>query len=428
MNPVLPLHHRVPDVEARVFDGRLYLYGSYDKDFDTYYCSQEYHVFSTADLQEFTDHGICMKAEWTPSPNTLLYAPDCVKIGNTYYLFWASSCGREWVAQCATPTGPFSNVREVHLPVRQIDPAVLVDDDGAVYYYWGQFQCHAARLLPGLDAIDPATYQASLLDEMAHGFHEGASIRKIGGLYYLVYSDVSGGRATRLSYATAESPLGPFTKQGAIIDCVDCDPESWNNHGSIVEFNGQWYICYHRSSMCREGMRRLCMERISLQPDGSIAQVEMTTQGPGTLLQPRTPLPAVYACLLRGKVRMDRSERYLTRLEDGSGAAYKYFDFAGEDRFGAACASLFAGCRLRVRLDAWDGEVLGEMMLPCTGGWVTGGIDGFANATLEHRPVYGRHAVFLEAVCSENRFFNLQEFVFWKHNAPGAETGRQKLQ
>ncbi len=251
MNPILPLHHRVPDVEARVFDGRLYLYGSYDKDPNIYYCSHEFHVFSTSDLQaddlypQFTDHGVSMKSEWTPSPDALLYAPDCVKIGDTYFLFWGSSNGREWVAQSATPAGPFSNVKEVNLPVDQIDPAVLVEDDGAVYYYWGQFQCHGARLLPGLTAIDPTTYQPRLLDEMEHGFHEGTSIRKIGSLYYLVFADVSGGRATRLSYATAASPLGPFTKRGVIIDCVDCDFESWNNHGSIVEFNGQWYVCYH---------------------------------------------------------------------------------------------------------------------------------------------------------------------------------------
>ena len=412
MNPVLPLHHRVPDVEARLFDGRMYLYGSYDKDPNIHYCSHEFHVFSTADLQEFTDHGVSMRAEWTPLPDSLLYAPDCVRIGETYYLFWASSSGHQWVAQSVTPTGPFSDIKEVRLPIRQIDPAVLVDDDGAVYYYWGQFQCHGACLLPGLCDIDPATYQPKLLDELEHGFHEGASIRKIGGLYYLVFADVSGGRATRLSYATASSPLGPFTKQGVIIDCVDCDFESWNNHGSIVEFNGDWYVCYHRSSMCREGMRRLCMEKITIHPDGSIDQVEMTTQGPGAALQPGTPLPAVYACLLRGKVRMDSSERYLTRFENGSGAAYKYFDFTGENRFQVTGASLFSDCRLRLRLDAWDGEVLGEVALPCTGGWMTGGIDGFANVTLEHRPVYGRHAIFLEATCSENRFFNLQEFAF----------------
>ena len=52
-NPMLPLEHHVPDGEARVMpDGRLYVYGSYDTS-DDWYCSDRYHVVSTADLREW---------------------------------------------------------------------------------------------------------------------------------------------------------------------------------------------------------------------------------------------------------------------------------------------------------------------------------------------------------------------------------------
>lgn len=94
--------------------------------------------------------------------------------------------------------------------------------------------------MPGLDSIDPSTLCTNLINEAEHGFHEGASIRKRNGIYYLVYTDISRGRATCLSYTMSHSPLGPFEKKGVIIDNTGCDPQTWNNHGSIAEFNGRW--------------------------------------------------------------------------------------------------------------------------------------------------------------------------------------------
>jgi len=257
---------------------------------------------------------------------------------------------------------------------------VLVDDDGQVYYYWGQFHLRGANLRPDLHGIQPETLCPSLITEAGHGFHEGASIRKRNGLYYLVYADISRGRPTCLAYATSRTPLGPFTKGGILIDNTGCDRETWNNHGSIAEFNGQWYLFYHRSSQASNFNRRVCVEPIHFNLDGSLSEVEMSTQGISGPLPASRPIEAWRACLLQGQVRTaaqgptesDPSVRErLTLIHHNDWAAYKKIDFEAQpvQAFQARAASLAYGGLIEVHLDQPDGELIGTCAVARTGGW-----------------------------------------------------------
>ena len=107
------------------------------------------------------------------------------------------------------------------------------DDDGQVYYFWGQGSLRGGKLSEDLSEVIPETMVKGILTEDRDGFHEGISIRKRNGIYYLVYADSSRGRPTCLGYAMSDKPLGPYTKKGIIIDNTGCDPASWNNHGSV---------------------------------------------------------------------------------------------------------------------------------------------------------------------------------------------------
>lgn len=166
-----------------------------------------------------------------------------------------------------------------------------------------------------------------LVTEEEHGFHEGASVRKRDGLYYLVYSSISRGRPTSLAYATSRSPLGPFKYRGIIIDNAGCDPESWNNHGSIEEVNGQWYVFYHRSSRASRAHRRLCIEPITFGADGSIPEVQMTSQGAGRAFNLGETIDAFRACELSGTVFSgpdSEGREVLQRIGQGDTAIYRY--------------------------------------------------------------------------------------------------------
>lgn len=218
MNPLLPNLTFLSDVEARPWnDGRLYVYGSQDLLNGDSYCSKEYHVYSTDNLKDWVDHGVSL------SSDQILYAPDCIYKNGLYYLYYCTAGNGEYVATSASPSGPFTDSKEIAVANGDsIDPAVFVDDDGQAYYFWGQFHLRGAKLSANMSHLE--SVQDHILTEEEHGFHEGASIRKRRGIYYLIYTDITRYRATCLSYATSKSPLGPYTKRGVMIDNYGCDP------------------------------------------------------------------------------------------------------------------------------------------------------------------------------------------------------------
>ena len=420
MNPVLQLNFIETDVEARQRqDGRAYLYGSYDIPDGTTYCSYEYHVFSSGNFSDWTEHGVSLRTlgpnagvPWSQSP---LYAPDCICKNGVYYLYFCTGDGSEGVAFSKSPAGPFTGAVPLQASNGDgIDPAVFLDDDGQCYYYWGQFAVRGARLKPSMTEIDPKTFRRNLLTDREHGFHEGVSVRKRNGLYYMVYTDISRGKATCISYATGRSPLGPFQKGGVIIDNTGCDPKSWNNHGSIQEIDGRWYVFYHRSTHNSPYSRRVCAEPIRFEPDGSIPEVEMTTQGASRAIACTDYLEASRACLLSGKVHIDsvgvdRVYRdYLAFIEDGDWAAYKYLYFDGAaSRFMVKAASSAYGGVIEIRLDERDGECIGRAVVEPTQGWQSW--EAFYCGV---KAVKGTHAVYLVFHGYAGRLFNVRGFQF----------------
>lgn len=370
-NPILPLDVHIPDSEAHVMpDGRLYVYGSYDL-LEDVYCSEEYHVVSTPDLKHWTVHdkaldgkavpwfndpkavkypgidwsrptpfilkmmerdrenGVDMKAEFEknadkPKP-PLLFAPDCLEKDGMYYLYFCMPDDSEGVAVSERPEGPFGEITQ--LPIGGIDPAIFIDDDGQAYLYWGQLFSHGVKLGGDMMSLNRAQIVDNLVTEEEHFFHEGSSMRRIGDTYYYIYADMERGKPTGLGYSTGKTPFGPFTYRGIIIDNEPCDPASWNNHGSIACVNGQWYVFYHRCSRGMQQHRRLCAEKITILPDGSIPEVKMTSQGLGDPFAPGEAIYAYQACGVSGGCYIGLGGAYqeqLMNITEGSSAVFRY--------------------------------------------------------------------------------------------------------
>ena len=140
-----------------------------------------------------------------------------------------------------------------------------------------------------------------------HEFFEAPSIRKKGDTYYLIYSSIV---MHELCYATSQFPTKDFVYQGVIVSNNDLHIDTYkpadkpmyyggNNHGSIVEMNGKWYIFYHRHTNGTNFSRQGCIEQIEFLEDGTIPQVEMTSCGSnGGPLVGRGEYPAYLACNL----------------------------------------------------------------------------------------------------------------------------------
>ena len=389
MNPLLPFPGFIPDVEAHTMpDGRLYLYGSLDESGSPEYCSRSLKVYSTADplMREVTDHGIVITntaaAGGIPGHvGVPFYAPDALYVGGKYLLYYCGADGMEGTAVSDSPAGPFTDPQPLEVADGDgIDPCIFVDDDGSVYYFWGGGTLRGAQLTPDGRHLIPETVHRGILTEWEHGFHEGSSIRKRNGIYYLVYTDISRGRATCISYATSRSVFGPYTKGGVIIDNTFCDNSTWNNHGSIAPYGGKWYVFYHRSSQDSNTSRRVCVEPITFGADGSIAEVVMTSGGAEGELSAFRTLPAACACRIRGDMIVHpdptNTKEILSRHNsgpyEGSWAEYRYLDFG----FGAKSFTLKAAghCHISVRISGMgevasltlDSDELREIIVPLT--------------------------------------------------------------
>lgn len=397
MNPVLPREHFVPDSEARVMpDGRLYVYGSYDRSGSMSYCSDVLHVFSTDDLIHWTDHGVAFSVKDIPWTNegSILYAPDCIHRNGTYYLYFCLSDNTEGVAVSDCPYGPFRDAQIIEVASGDgIDPAVFIDEDGKAYYYWGQFSLRAAEMNRDMKTLKESTVIKNLIDEKRFGFHEGASVRKYKDTYILLYTCILRGKATCLAHATSKHPLGPFTYRGIVIDNIGVDPDTWNNHGSIECFKGQWYVFYHRSSQNSNFNRRLCIEPIEISDDGFIREVVPTSQGVEQAIKANSLIPASTACRLGGwgteaYIAPDKNigEEVIMNARGRGWAIYRYVDFS----YNAAFAQIEYSSDAHGELEIWADDLkIAIVPLENTNG-------AYKNASAYFSPVNGIKTMYLE--------------------------------
>ncbi len=292
-------HLYTADPSAHVFEGKLYIYPSHDRETDEtfndngdQYDMVDYHVFSTASVDPpaaVVDHGVALRVEDVPWASKQLWAPDAATKDGQYFLYFPArdhhGIFRIGVAVGPRPEGPFVADPEPIAGSYSIDPAVLVDDGGAAYIYFGglwggQLQCYqgghdvfddswsgakepsgagvvalgprVARLTADMRQLGEAVREITILapetgapiaaDDHDRRFFEAAWVHKRNGVYYFSYST---GDTHFLCYATGTSPYGPFTYGGRILEPV----VGWTTHHSIVEFGGRWWLFHHDSEM-----------------------------------------------------------------------------------------------------------------------------------------------------------------------------------
>lgn len=407
-NPYLPNWEYIPDGEPRVFGDRIYVYGSHDRKDSIDFCDYKLKVWSApvSDPTKWVCHGDIFRSrdghdspsdvDWT---DELLFAPDVVERGGKYYLYAYIVNAKGCVAVADRPEGPFRLLSRYEYDIPNhydngtfIDPGVLVDDDGRVYIYCGYQGSYMCELKDNMYEAVPGSYKLDIIPTAEpHRFFEACSPRKINGTYYLIYSPQ---RGSCLDYATSDSPTGPFTYRGTIID-NGIDFPGGNDHGSVCCINGQWYIFYHRMTNGTIMSRRGCVERIEILPDGTIPQVEMTSLGFEESLNPYDFTQADTACVLKGGCHITETsvfERPIVNVTDGCVMGWKYFDF-GEDfasktmQIRLKLRGTGSRGRVHVRLDSEDGEELGTVDFAED--------SGTAGARI--KAATGRHAVFLVA-------------------------------
>lgn len=463
VNPLLPLDECIPDVEARVFtnsrgEKRVYLYGSHDKFNNKTWCSYQYRVYSSPvdDLKNWTDHGVSFasrkwrgykwngkNARGVPWSVSRLFAPDVNKIGDDYCLVTCNAGGPcLGMALSKNPEGPFSPAKKIIYDdgseTSSIDPTLYVEGDGnerRVYLLWGQRPSFNARGLLGAELIQDADGIYRIVKKSTErvlftgegdefGFYEGASIRKIGDKYYILYPSDHGKGVHTMSYAIADEPLGPYTFGGDILENDGCDLRSGNNHGSFCEINGQWYLFYHRGFGNSDMQRRVCVEKIFIDESGHIGNenggmVSMSNHGFGGPLSPYQAIDASYAT----HVRLDgfANSCYLTEkgkrlhplinIKNNNCVEYKDFDFTKNSqklKFIANIKAINSGT-IDIIIDNPDNPPIGTLVISDIKS------RNYKQFSTTVKPIAGVHTLFLKFSCKHDKnICELASFQFEK--------------
>jgi beta-xylosidase len=290
-NPLI-MDQFTADPTARVFEGKIYVYPSHDikappeyKGRPNWFCMEDYHVFSSENLTDWTDHGVIVsqtKVEWANPTAYSMWAPDCVSKDGKYYFYFPAT-GKAGgfqigVAIADKPTGPFTLEAKPIAGVRGIDPCVLIDRDGSAYLFYSMNRIFVAKLKANMVELDGAP--AVIANLPTKGLLEGPFVFERKGIYYLTYPHVEN-KTERLEYAIGRSPMGPFTPAGVILD--ESTSGCWTVHQSIVEFKGQWLLFYHDKDLSPDfdKNRAIRADRLAFNDDGTIQKVTPTLRGVG---------------------------------------------------------------------------------------------------------------------------------------------------
>jgi len=380
-NPYLPSWEYIPDGEPYVFNGRVYVYGSHDKFNGHVFCINDYVCWSAPadDLSCWKYEGVIYKKTddpLNPDGRMCLYAPD-VTVGpdGRYYLYYVlDKVSVVSVAVCDSPAGKYNfygyvryadgtKLGERKGDEPQFDPGVLTE--GTKTYLYTGFcgigdPSRTGAMATVLDTdmltiieepviIAPGNCYGKGTDFEGHEYFEAASIRKYKDTYYFIYSSSA---ITELCYATSKNPVSGFKYGGVIVSNCDLHIDTYkpadlrvypdgNNHGSIIEINGQWYIFYHRQTNGTWFSRQGCVELINIDDNGHIKQVEMTSQGAnGCPLKGYGEYPAYIACVLfrtggdhKHSSRITQDGRdgdeetgFIAGISDSTVIGFKYFD------------------------------------------------------------------------------------------------------
>ena len=293
------------DPTARVFNNKVYLYPSHDikppvGQRQDWFCMEDYHVFSSENLTDWTDHGMIVtqnKVPWVRPNSYSMWAPDCVYRNGKYYFYFPSSpnAGGGFavgVAIADSPEGPFIPEPEPIKGINGIDPCVLLASDGNAYIFWGNGRC--AKLKDNMKELaddnpkstvkfgnrEMEMIGANCLEGLPNRQAEGPFAFEYNGNYYLTYPYVRENTEV-LGYAMSKNPMGPYEYKGLIM--AEHANGCWTNHHSIINYKGQWYLFYHHNdfSPSDDKRRSVCIEKLFFNADGTIKEVKPTMRGVG---------------------------------------------------------------------------------------------------------------------------------------------------
>lgn len=287
-NPIIQ-HKYTADPGAMVYRDTVYLYTGHDEAKPPHegYVMHEWLCFSTTDMVHWTEHPSPMNTKDFAWAKDDAWASQVIERNGKFYWYVAVEHGTIHgkaigVGVSDKPTGPFKDARgsalitndmtkATNISWDDIDPTVIIDDDGQAYLIWGNTKCYYAKLKENMTELDGSIQIIDLPT-----YTEAPWIHKRNGWYYLSYATQF---PEKIAYAMSRSINGPWQYKGILNEIAG---NSNTNHQAIIDFKGKSYFIYHNGGINTNGgsfRRSVCIDYLYYNKDGTIKRVVMTTEG-----------------------------------------------------------------------------------------------------------------------------------------------------
>jgi len=285
-------------------DGRLYVFCGHDECFEDrpgYEGMYGFNItnwlcYSTEDMQTWKAHGVVLAPTDFSWGVAEAWASQAVEVDGKYYYYVTAQGGEPYNAKCIgvavsdTPTGPYKDAIGKPLITddmtdngprgwwNDIDPTVMIDDDGTPWMSWGNGTCFLAKLKKNMIELDGEIKVLPM-----QNYVEGPWLYKRNGKYYMVYASMGPGRET-ISYAMADNVEGPWEFKGELTGMAK---DSFTIHPGVIDYKGHSYLFYHNSTLSIDGYgpatgrRSVCVDEMFYNEDGTIKPVVQHVEGFG---------------------------------------------------------------------------------------------------------------------------------------------------
>ncbi|MFH4967505.1 glycoside hydrolase family 43 protein [Gaetbulibacter sp. M240] len=278
------------DPAALVYKDSVYLYTGHDEapnDFH-FYKMNDWLVFSSENMVDWKSHPVPLKVtdfKWAIGD---AWAGQVIEKGGKFYWYISiehdeSNFGKAiGVAVADSPIGPFKDAlgkalitndmtKDTDIRWDDIDPSVIIDDNGQAYLFWGNTVCYYAKLKDNMIELDGEIKTIELPN-----FTEAPWVHKKGDWYYLSYAYEF---PEKTAYAMSRSIEGPWEYKGILNEVAG---NSNTNHQAIISFKEQDYFIYHNGGIQPNGgsfRRSVCIDPLHSNEDGTLQRVVMTSEG-----------------------------------------------------------------------------------------------------------------------------------------------------
>lgn len=406
------------DPAPMVYNDTVFLYTTHDEDDAEGFKMQDWLLYTSTDMVNWTDHGVVASLksfDWVKRDNGA-WAEQVVERNGKFYMYCPIHGNGIGVLVSDSPYGPFKDPLGKPLVWQKehwddIDPTVFIDEDGQAYMYWGNPNCYYVKLNE-----DMISYSGDIvkLKETPEHYQEGPWFYKRNGHYYLAFASTCCPEG--IGYAMSDSPTGPWKTKGYIMRPTE---RTRGNHPGIMDYKGKSYVFGLNYDLLKletnthYERRSVSVAEMHYNEDGTIQEVPYWADTKLEQIGTFNPFHKVEAETMAwgyGLKTAPNADKSLSVVDVNNG---EYICVRGVNfgknkarRFEVSALPLEGG-NLKIRLDAPDGKIVGNVNIPQ--GNETSKYELYS---CEVNAVSGIHDLYLSFEGENNK--DLFELDYWK--------------